>query len=257
MKGLGGSLFHKMGTKVFIISRCMLVRTGMRTVLADLAVVVGESSSAGEAAVAPATSGADLVVFDLDGDPGAPATVEGVADIVGSTAAPKVLVLTGSSDPEMLTRAMELGAHGVVMKDQPPQVLVKAIEKVASGEIWLDRREMARVLNSLTQRRPDIELQRIASLTKREREIVALVGSGLRNPAIAERLFISEATVRNHLTSILSKLDLTGRFELAVFAFRHGLARPNGNGHVRPADGDEAKVASASASERKRKARAG
>lgn len=64
---------------------------------------------------------------------------------------------------------------------------------------------------------------KIGTLTKREREIVALLGQGLRNPAIAGRLFISEATVRNHLTSILSKLALFKRFELAVYAFRHGL----------------------------------
>ena len=69
----------------------------------------------------------------------------------------------------------------------------------------------------------DAEAEKIASLTRREHEIIALVGEGLKNGAIADRLFVSEATVRNHLTSILSKLGLSDRFELAVYAFRHGL----------------------------------
>jgi len=186
-----------MQTKVFIISRCMLVRIGMKMLLdAHNSVVVGESSSTAEAVTVSGGHKADLVIFDPDRYPGTMEGVEGVADLVSRADAPKVLLLTGSSDPDIHARAIELGAHGVVMKDQPPQVLIKAVEKVSSGEIWLDRREMARVLNALTQRRPDIELRRIQSLTKREREIVALIGSGLRNPAIAERLFISEATVR-------------------------------------------------------------
>jgi DNA-binding CsgD family transcriptional regulator len=73
------------------------------------------------------------------------------------------------------------------------------------------------------RRRDEPEAPKIRSLTKREREIVLLIGEGLRNVAIANQLFISEATVRNHLTSILSKLELSDRFELAVYAFRHGL----------------------------------
>ncbi len=98
------------------------------------------------------------------------------------------------------------------------------------GEVWLDRTITARVFAGIAQRRfaRDAEAEKIASLTRREHEIITLVGEGLKNAAVAERLFVSEATVRNHLTSILSKLELTDRFELAVYAFRHGLVRyPN------------------------------
>ena len=111
------------------------------------------------------------------------------------------------------------------MKTQSAQVLVKAVQKVHAGELWLDRAQMARVVKCLTRRRPEPEPEasRIASLTARERQIVELVTEGLRNKDIGERLFISESTARNHLTSILDKLGLTDRFQLAVYAFRRGL----------------------------------
>jgi DNA-binding NarL/FixJ family response regulator len=92
-------------------------------------------------------------------------------------------------------------------------------------ELWLDRAQTADVVNRLTNThsKDDPEARKMASLTPRERQIVALVAEGLKNRAIAERLSISEATARNHLTSILDKLELSNRFQLAVFAFRQGL----------------------------------
>ena len=86
------------------------------------------------------------------------------------------------------------------------------------------------------RRAEDVEGAKIDALTKREHEVIALVGEGLKNAAIAERLFISEATVRNHLTSIFDKLDLSDRFELAVYAFRHGLVQPPQHVPVRRQD---------------------
>ena len=96
-----------------------------------------------------------------------------------------------------------------------------------AGEIWLDRANTAEVLVRVARRRrtEDLEGAKIATLTRREHEIIALVGEGLKNRLIAVRLFISEATVRNHLTSILDKLGLSDRFELAVYAYRVGLVR--------------------------------
>jgi DNA-binding NarL/FixJ family response regulator len=89
---------------------------------------------------------------------------------------------------------------------------------------------IARVLSQLThpqQAQPlTPEEERIAALTKREREVITLVGEGLRNKQIAERLYISEATVRHHLTAIFAKLDVADRFELVIYAYRYGLAKP-------------------------------
>jgi DNA-binding NarL/FixJ family response regulator len=89
---------------------------------------------------------------------------------------------------------------------------------------------IARVLGDLTRPpsspQTSAEATKIARLTEREREVITLVGEGLRNKHIAERLYISEATVRHHLTAIFAKLDISDRFELAIYAYQHGLAKP-------------------------------
>jgi DNA-binding NarL/FixJ family response regulator len=137
----------------------------------------------------------------------------------------RTLVVTSDVDPNLHARAIQLGAMGIVLKTQPARSLVKAVQKVHAGELWLDRAQTADLVNRLTHKRTDEDPQaaRIGSLTAREREIVTLVTEGLKNKDIADRLSISEATARNHLTSILDKLALSNRFELAVYAFRKGL----------------------------------
>jgi DNA-binding NarL/FixJ family response regulator len=136
----------------------------------------------------------------------------------------RTIVLTTSMSPEITARAIELGALGVVSWDEPADVLFKAIRKVHGGEMWLDRSGTAAVINRLSSRHPkDADTMRIESLTPREWDIVMLVAEGLKNKEIAQRLCISEATARNHLTSILDKLGLTDRFQLAVYTFRRGL----------------------------------
>lgn len=135
------------------------------------------------------------------------------------------IVLTSVQDTAVYARAIELGARGVLSCDEPGSVLRQAIRAVHGGEVWIDRRCTSAVVTCLVKGREpkDRELVKIESLTRREREIVSLVTEGLRNKQIAERLFISEATVRNHLTSILDKLELADRFDLAVYAFRRGM----------------------------------
>jgi DNA-binding NarL/FixJ family response regulator len=124
---------------------------------------------------------------------------------------------------------VRLGALGVVRKDQAASVLLKAIERVHAGEAWLDRTMVARVLSDLA--RPaeppsNPEAAAIASLTDRECQVIQLICEGLQNKLIADRLAISEATVRHHLTSIFSKLRLNSRLELVIYAYQHDLARP-------------------------------
>jgi two-component system nitrate/nitrite response regulator NarL len=105
-------------------------------------------------------------------------------------------------------------------------VLLKAIIKVHQGEVWLDRSMMGSVLDEMTQA-PEIdpEKARIASLTDRECQVIALIAEGLKNKQIGERLFISETTVTHHLSSIFSKLGVSDRLELLIYAFAHKLAR--------------------------------
>lgn len=164
-------------------------------------------------------------VFLVDIGDGSPGSLALIRDVVTRDPSARVLALASSHDGELHSRAMESGAVGVVLSDQTPDTLFKAIHKVNQGEIWLARGRGADVLRRVrgaheTHARGK---QQIASLTRREHEIIQWLARGLTNVAIARQLFISESTVRNHLTSILDKLGLSNRFELVVFAFRRGL----------------------------------
>jgi DNA-binding NarL/FixJ family response regulator len=115
-----------------------------------------------------------------------------------------------------------------VLKERTAETLLEAIAKVNAGEVWLDSLLVANVLNELTRARTrpptNPEEVKIKALTARERDIIKLIGQGLKNQTIADRLCISEATVRHHLTSIYGKLEVGDRLELAIYAYRHGLA---------------------------------
>ncbi len=146
------------------------------------------------------------------------------------TAAPhaRVLILTALHDPELHRRAVGLGAAGLVLKEKVPEVLFRAIEKVHAGEAWLERVTIANALDELTSRNGsqlDSEKCKIAALTTREHEVMLLVTQGFKNQQIAKRLFISETTVRHHLTATFHKLAVVDRLELVIYAYRYGLAK--------------------------------
>ncbi len=142
----------------------------------------------------------------------------------------RVIAFMDFCDDGLLRRIARLGAMGVVSKAQAVETLVKAIKKVHSGEIWFDRATMAGVIHDLAQpnrlARDEEAAARIATLTKREREVIQNLGQGLNAEAISKRLFITETTVRHHLSSIIEKLCVYDRFELVFYAYRHGLAFP-------------------------------
>ena len=141
----------------------------------------------------------------------------------------RVLICTGVRDAEAHDRAVLRGARGVVHKEEPAEVILKAVEKVHAGELWLDRRATSRVFEKLldTGRQPprDPEAERMATLTAREREVVAAVveRGQSTNRKIAEHLNMSEFTLRNHLTTIYDKLGVENRLDLFKYALRHGL----------------------------------
>lgn len=168
---------------------------------------------------------AHVVLLDLD--LGGRSAIDVLPALVQRTAA-HVLVLTAERNPAVLEAAVMRGARGVVGKDEPPEVILRAIERVNAGEVWVNRSMIGRVLGALAapQRARDPEADKIASLTAREREIVAHVvrQRGAKGVTIAEELHISENTLRNHLTVIYSKLGLRNRIELFVYAGEHGLA---------------------------------
>lgn len=211
--------------RVGIVEQHQLTREAIRALLESTGLVrtVGEAAEPAEVVPMVERTGPDAILLVMEGTGERELALLHVLPEIAERTNP--LIVTSDTDATLHAQAIELGARGVVLKDQPGSVLAKAIEKVCAGEIWLDRARTAGVLNRLTRRRieDDPEGMKIDSLTPRERQIVALVTEGLTNKDIAERLFISEATARNHLTSILDKLDVTDRFQLTVYAFRRGL----------------------------------
>jgi two-component system, NarL family, nitrate/nitrite response regulator NarL len=187
--------------------------------------VIGEVDDL-EAALAAIMSGQpDVTLLDPDHCGGADVLADVMRAAMNRT---RILLLTGSPDSTPVSEALGNGAAGLVLKQQAPEVLIKAIRKVHEGELWLDRSVAARLLTELSradhEKRSDPDTAKAASLTKRERQVVTLVSQGLRNTQVAECLAISEITVRNHLTSIFRKLEVANRFQLVIHAFRCGLA---------------------------------
>lgn len=134
----------------------------------------------------------------------------------------RVVLLTVSLEEEQLVEAVRLGVAGVVLKEMAPQLLLEAVRRVHAGGQYLEGGIVGRALRRMVQRE---EAAREAArlLTPRELEIVRMLADGLRNRAIAEKLFISEGTVKVHLHRIYEKLDVGGRLELVLYARRRGL----------------------------------
>jgi DNA-binding NarL/FixJ family response regulator len=212
---------------VALVEPQALIREALKALLntGPAIAVVAEAETVAQ--ILPIIQGAavDLLLLSLEPGVDDPDAALGLLATAGLLPC-HVLVLTSASDPELHLHLLELGAMGVVLKDQTGEVLKKAIRTVHGGELWLDRASVGAVISRLKQGRGndfDVEALKVQSLTAREREVVALVADGLANTRIAERLFISAATVRNHLTSILDKLGLTDRYQLTVYVFRRGL----------------------------------
>ena len=168
----------------------------------------------------------DIILLDLD--LGSEISVDFLPDLLRIGVSSRVIVVTGVSDPELHLRAVRLGAMGVVLKVEAVSTLFKAIRKVHAGEVWLNRSMVATVMTEFVQpskRKTDPEAAKIASLTERELEVIALLGEGKRNKQIAERLFISEKTVRHYLTSIFDKLEVSDRLQLMIYSYKHGFAK--------------------------------
>lgn len=188
--------------------------------------VVAEASNREEALARAEEAQPDIILLDLDlGQNGGLALI---SDLLSIARRARIIILTGVREVEVHRQAVRLGAMGIVRKEKAPEVLIRAIERVYAGEAWLDPTLVAEVIGELSgsQRtaKPDAEVERIASLSKREKEVIACVGEGLKAKEIADRLFISERTVSHHLNSIFTKLGVSGRAELIVYAYRHHLA---------------------------------
>ena len=134
----------------------------------------------------------------------------------------RTVLLTAAITEEQVLETMKLGASGIVLKESPPETLIECVRRVHRGEQWIDRDMVARALRTVLDR--EAAAREVAQmLTPREIEIVTMVAQGLRNRAIAERLSISEGTVKVHLHNIYEKLGVDGRLELLLVAQQRGL----------------------------------
>jgi two-component system nitrate/nitrite response regulator NarL len=219
--------------RVLLVDDHVLVRAGLRLLLESQAgyEVVGEAGNRTEALERAAAGRPDIVLLDID--LGRDNGLDFLPEILAAAPGARVLVLTGLRDAELHRRAIRLGARGIVAKEHAAETLIKSVRKVHDGELWLDHAFTAGLISELTAeagglRQADPEKARVDALTPREREVVTLVSQGLRNKDIAARLFVSDITVRHHLTSIFAKLEVADRLELVLYAFRNGLATPPG-----------------------------
>jgi two-component system, NarL family, nitrate/nitrite response regulator NarL len=147
----------------------------------------------------------------------------------------RVIVLTASDDKNEFVQAMKLGTSGIVLKQTATELLIKSIRKVHAGEIWLDSHTTAAVIRQFVANdeappamhalpaAPATRERERSPLSQREREIVALVAQGFKNKEMAEKMFISEQTVKNHLHNIFDKLGVSDRLELALYAIHNNL----------------------------------
>jgi two-component system nitrate/nitrite response regulator NarL len=198
--------------------------------------VIGAARNSDEALALAASLAPDVILLDVDLN--GRCSVDILPALI-TNGVSKVLLLTGTSDQDTLDRAVRCGARGILHKRAAPAEVLKAIEKVNGGELWLDHVALGRVLghfmNPVATPKPDPDAHRRASLTAKERKVVQAVveGNGALNKAIAQQLFISEYTLRNHLTSIYQKLHVANRLELYVYAVKHGLGQAGAESNQR------------------------
>ncbi len=216
--------------RVFLIDQQSIVRAGLRMLISSHSgfVVIGEAVSYSD--LSTFVEKPDIILLDIN-SLDLQEISKAIPKLLSTGGNAHVLLLTDNEDREATLKALRLGAMGLINKNESAETLLKAIERVHAGEVWINRSLMAQVIGGLWQAKlgqngsQDPEEIKIAALTEREREVVTLIGEGLRNRQIAARLFISEITVRHHLTSIFDKLGVSDRFELAIYSYRHGLAK--------------------------------
>lgn len=219
---------------VLLVDDQALLRMGLRLVLeaeADVS-VVGEAGDGGVAVTQVAALDPDVVVMDvrMPGTNG----IEATANIVAQHPRTRVLILTTFDLDEYAFQALRAGASGFLIKDAPPTELVQAIRTVASGDAVVSPRITRRMLELFADRMPAPDAAtgnpavdpRVSSLTPRETEVLQSVAQGLSNVEIAEKLVLSETTVKTHVGRVLAKLGVRDRVQAVVLAYETGVVRP-------------------------------
>jgi DNA-binding NarL/FixJ family response regulator len=216
--------------RVLLITKYQLVQESLALLIEsnrDMT-VSGAHTFSESAESLPDLSASDVAVVYLStGD-----RLEIIADLLNKSAELRVIVIITGSDLDSQANALKLGAVGIVHKEQSPKFLTEAIRQTNAGDTWLNQVLLNKLLErgkpngkklvgSVSQYEPE-------SLTTRELEVVKMIGEGLKNKKIAERMHISEATVRHHLSSIYGKVGVEDRLNLVIYAYEKGLVSLSG-----------------------------
>ncbi len=202
--------------RVLLVDDQEVVREGLRSLIATdpELTVVGECSDGDEVVEQVERSTPDVVVMDvrMKRVDGATATAK-----VRAADGPPVLVLTTFDDDDTLAATLRAGAAGFVLKSAPGEDILRAIATVAAGDAWIDPHVARRVLDAYRYQTPRAPVD-LSELTERELDVLKVIGRGLNNREAAAELFVSEATLKTHLSRVLTKLDLRDRSAAIVFA---------------------------------------
>ena len=209
--------------KILLVDDHEVVRLGLKSLLErhPQFEVVGEASSAREAMEQVAALKPEVVLMDirLPGTSG----IEACEEIVDKYPGTRVIMLTSYAEDEMLFSAIRAGASGYILKQIGSTELVKALEAVSRGEALLDPAVTQRVFQEVRRAVKEEEASAFAHLSQQEKHVLLLVSEGKTNREIAKSLFLGEGTVRNYVSSILSKLGVNNRAEAAAYAVEHSL----------------------------------
>lgn len=216
--------------RVLLVDDDPLVRTGLAMILGSAPdiTVVGQAGDGDEAvgqvrAVAPDVVLMDIRMRRMDG-------ITATAAVTKLPNAPKVLVLTTYDLDEYVFDALAAGAGGFLLKEGAPQEIIEAVRVVARGDVLLSPGTTRKLVGHFVAARANPRRQRalakLDELSEREREVVTAVAQGKSNADIAGQLFLSEATVKTHITRTFAKLDVTNRVQLTIFAYEAGMVTP-------------------------------
>lgn len=215
-----------MAIKVLIADDHHVVRRGLVFFLKTQPEIeiIGEAKNGREAVEMMQTNQPDVVLMDLD----MPVMngIEATRQIKASCPEVKIMILTSFSDQDHVIPAIEAGASGYQLKDIEPDILVQAIIQLMKGENQLHPKATSHLLTHLTNKN-STKRQPLEELTKRELEVLREIAKGKSNKEIASSLYITEKTVKTHVSNLLSKLELADRTQAALYAVRHGIAESN------------------------------